>query len=71
MSNATNEKHQPTIAEELAAKAVPSTPLRERVPRVAVVGVHGVGPHAAGATEDAMANLLFSLPAVQTTLPGT
>jgi hypothetical protein len=32
------------------------------VPRVAVVGVHGIGHHEAGATVNAMADLLMSLP---------
>jgi len=35
------------------------------VPRVAILGVHGVGHHAAGETENAMADLLLSLPADQ------
>jgi hypothetical protein len=33
-----------------------------KVPRVAVVGVHGVGKHSPNATEDALSNLLLSLP---------
>jgi hypothetical protein len=35
-----------------------------RVPRVAVIGVHGIARHPAGETENAMANLLLSLPAI-------
>jgi hypothetical protein len=34
-----------------------------RAPRVAVIGVHGVAHHDPGATENAMADLLLSLPA--------
>jgi pimeloyl-ACP methyl ester carboxylesterase len=34
----------------------------ERVPRVAILGVHGVGHHDAGETENAMADLLLALP---------
>jgi hypothetical protein len=33
-----------------------------KVPRVAVVGVHGVGKHSPNATEDALSDLLLSLP---------
>ena len=40
-----------------------------QVPRVAVIGVHGVGAHAPGATEDAMADLLLSLPAADRGAP--
>jgi hypothetical protein len=50
-------------AEDTSASHLTST--GKRIPRVAIVGVHGVGAHAAGATEDAMANLLFSLPATE------
>jgi hypothetical protein len=35
---------------------------QKRVPRVAVVGVHGIARHPAGETENAMADLLLSLP---------
>jgi pimeloyl-ACP methyl ester carboxylesterase len=34
----------------------------KRVPRVAILGVHGVGHHDAGETENAMADLLLALP---------
>lgn len=61
MSQLTNEGHRAANAESLAA--IPSRPPDRPVPRVAVVGVHGVGAHAADASENAMANLLFSLPA--------
>jgi hypothetical protein len=64
-SRVTDEKHHPTgtavSPEDPSNSDLASTAVC--VPRVAIVGVHGVGAHAAGATEDAMANLLFSLPA--------
>jgi hypothetical protein len=49
--------------EDTSASHLAST--GKRIPQVAIVGVHGVGAHAAGETEDAMANLLFSLPATE------
>jgi hypothetical protein len=38
-------------------------PSGDRLPRVAVIGVHGVAHHEPGATANAMADLLLSLPA--------
>jgi hypothetical protein len=38
-------------------------PSEDRLPRVAVIGVHGVAHHDPGATANAMADLLLSLPA--------
>jgi len=68
-SGFTDDQNQPRAssaavspADEPAAH--PASP-GKRIPRVAIVGVHGVGAHAAGATENAMADLLFSLPATQ------
>jgi hypothetical protein len=53
------------------APAIHSAPTEsKRIPRVAVLGVHGVGQHAPGATENAMADLLFSLPAKRLTPRG-
>jgi hypothetical protein len=49
--------------------ASPATPVGGHVPRVAVVGVHGIGAHAAGATADAMADLLLSLPSYNPDVP--
>ena len=38
-----------------------------RVPRVAVIGVHGIARHPAGETENSMADLLLSLPKIART----
>ncbi len=72
-SSITDDQNQPNAtsaavspADELAGH--PTSPAK-RIPRVAVVGVHGVGPHLAGATENAMADLLFSLPATHPSHP--
>jgi hypothetical protein len=66
-SSVTNEKNHVYDA-AISPEDTPASHLAStggRIPRVAIVGVHGVGEHAAGATEDAMANLLFSLPATE------
>jgi hypothetical protein len=53
---------EPVIAANQPASGRP-------VPRVAVIGVHGIGYHAAGATENAMSDLLLSLPAKNHSAP--
>jgi hypothetical protein len=47
------------------ANAVQPQNAATAIPKVAIVGVHGVAHHAPGATAEAMADLLLSLPAVQ------
>ena len=44
---------------------------QERVRRVAVIGVHGVAHHDAGATANAMADLLLSVPSKNRTRPSS
>jgi hypothetical protein len=53
---------EPVIAANSAASG-------RTLPRVAVIGVHGIGYHAAGATENAMSDLLLSLPAKNHSAP--
>ena len=64
-----DEENQPKSTDNVVlpanVAAAHSMSEARHVPRVAIVGVHGVGAHAAGASENAMADLLFSLPADQ------
>ncbi len=50
------------FASESVAASGTSPGSGQRVPRVAVIGVHGVGHHDPGATANAMVDLLLSLP---------
>ncbi len=53
---------QPVERASVAGMRPPSD-TKGKTPLVAVLGVHGVGAHAAGETENAMADLLMALPA--------
>lgn len=63
-SSVANNTPPPPLPEALLAPVTsePSAP-KVHVPRVAIIGVHGVAHHDPGATANAMADLLLSLPA--------
>src|SRR3979490_484278 len=65
MRDVTEQATQAARSVNSPAPAVASVPSDKRahVPRVAVIGVHGVAHHEPCATANAMADLLLSLPA--------
>lgn len=68
-SSDASRPHRSPVQSMRHAPAAEPAPSGTPVTRVAVVGVHGVGYHAPGVTENAMADLLLSLPAADRGAP--